>query len=301
MAVSQPSSRWGAALMNAPASPLPRCHRSVPEAAADRAAERRPPAHPTFDDAAEVGGPLGRGGALLSEDGTTEELLEPVAPASDGAAAVAPGTTSLAGAPWPPGRPPAPPVTDETLTGSVGASQGWEGTRTVTRHAGCSASTTMRCCTPTAGTGRPGCRRLTPVGVMSPGLDDRGGSTWPQLRRPGGVDGSALRARRRPPCRATRPRTRTARSGCVRRESAENAVPVGPSALENTASATPLRQPAGTVRARWHAPTGGRRGWRRWTGIEPARGALRLSPVLKTGGPTREPDTSEHLRARVAP
>ena len=57
----------------------------------------------------------------------------------------------------------------------------------------------------------------------------------------------------------------------------------------------------GGCHVRWQPLTGRRWSWRRWTGIEPARGASRLSPVLKTGGPTREPDTSEHLRARVAP
>ena len=32
--------------------------------------------------------------------------------------------------------------------------------------------------------------------------------------------------------------------------------------------------------------------WRRRTGIEPARGRIDPSPVLKTGGPTRRPDAS---------
>jgi hypothetical protein len=32
--------------------------------------------------------------------------------------------------------------------------------------------------------------------------------------------------------------------------------------------------------------------WRRRTGIEPARDRIGLSPVLKTGGPTRRPDAS---------
>ena len=32
--------------------------------------------------------------------------------------------------------------------------------------------------------------------------------------------------------------------------------------------------------------------WRRWTGIEPAKPRYSVSPVLRTGGPTRNPDTS---------
>ena len=38
------------------------------------------------------------------------------------------------------------------------------------------------------------------------------------------------------------------------------------------------------------------RGWRRRTGIEPARDRIDPSPVLKTGGPTRRPDASERGR-----
>src|SRR5699024_6066184 len=42
-------------------------------------------------------------------------------------------------------------------------------------------------------------------------------------------------------------------------------------------------------------------GWRRRTGIEPARPRCSASPVLKTGGPTRNPDASVDEPSRVFP